>query len=89
MVSSMKMANVSLRICTEFESVLASVDYTERIVTFDDNDWTGTVCPGAQLLDAAGAPLTLEDFVTGEAVYVKGFPASDGTLKICIMSKLD
>ena len=88
---SIKMANSGFNACTEFESVLASVDYTERIVTFEDNDWIGNVCPGAQLLNAGGAPITLEDFVSGESVYVKGHPVSDGDdlLKICVMSKLD
>jgi hypothetical protein len=86
---NIKLAGDTNRKCVSFESTLAAVDYDAGTVTFEDNDWIGTVCPGTSLTDAAGDPLTLEDFAVGDNVSVKGFETVDSGLKICVMSKLD
>lgn len=74
--------------CELFESTLATIDYDTRLVTFTDQLWIGWVCPGASLLDAAGEELTLEDFVAGDAVSVKGVPLEGDTLKVSLLQKM-
>lgn len=74
--------------CELFESTLATIDYETRLVTFTDQLWIGWVCPGASLLDAAGAELTLEDFVAGDMVSVKGVPLEGDTLKVSLLQKM-
>lgn len=74
--------------CAQFETTLSSIDYTARLVTFADQPWIGWVCPGAKLLDAAGEELTLDDFVTGDLVSVKGVPLEGDTLKVSLLQKM-
>lgn len=81
-----KLANCSAKECLTFDAVISTIDLTARNVTFVDLSWLGWVCPNAQLLDAEGGDLLLEDFAAGDQVTVKGFPTEDGTLKICIMT---
>ena len=85
---SVKLANSVYRQCSEFDATLADVNYVDRLVTFAENDYTGYVCPGAELYAADATVLTLEDFAAGDAVHVKGFEMDDGTFKVCVMSKL-
>ncbi len=81
-----KLANCADKQCITFDAVLAAVDLDNNTVTFVDLDWVGTVCPNAQLLDGEGNELLLADFSAGDQVSVKGFPAADGTLKICLLT---
>jgi len=81
-----KLANCAEKLCITFDAVLATVDLDNNTVTFVDLAWVATVCPNAQLFDADGNELTLADFAAGDQVSVKGFPSSDGTLKICLMT---
>jgi hypothetical protein len=85
---SVKLANSVYRQCSEFDATLTDVNYVDRLVTFAENDYTGYVCPGAELYAADGTVIALEDFVAGDAVHVKGFVMDDGTFKVCVMSKL-
>ena len=80
-----KVANCPDKKSVAFTAPLASVDCDLRIVTFDGENWIGAVCPGAILLDADGAVMTLCDFQPGDPVDVKGFPMESDTLKICEM----
>lgn len=84
-----KVANCEAKTkCVEFNSTVATLDYATRTITFADQAWAGWVCPKAELLDAAGVPLVLEDFVVGDAVAVKGLPLEDGTLKVNLLQKM-
>jgi hypothetical protein len=74
--------------CVEFESTIATIDYTTRMMTFADQTWLGWACPGADLTDAAGETLTLDAFLVGDAVAVKGLPLEGDTLKVSAMQKL-
>jgi hypothetical protein len=74
--------------CVKFEAVIATLDVEARTVTFVGLAWLGTVCNGAQLLDADGLPITLADFGVGELVAAKGLPLEGDELKICWMTKL-
>lgn len=74
--------------CVSFEATIATLDIDLRIVTFTGLAWVGTVCKGAQLLDADGLPIALDDFGVGDAVVVKGLPLEADSLKICRMAKL-
>ena len=74
--------------CVQFESTIATLDIDSRIVTFVDLAWVGTVCNGAQLLDADGLPIALDGFGVGDAVAVKGLPLEADSLRICQMTKL-
>jgi hypothetical protein len=74
--------------CVKFEATIATLDIDLRIVTFTDLAWIGTVCNGAQLLDADGLPIALDDFSVGDAVAVKGLPLEADSLRICRMTKL-
>lgn len=81
-----KIANCAAKQCITFDAVVATVDLENNAVTFVGLDWVGTVCPNAQLLDSEGGDLMLDDFAAGDQVTVKGFPAEDGTLKICVLT---
>lgn len=74
--------------CTQFETTIATVDYSTRTITFTDQTIQGWVCPGAKLLDAAGEPLILEDFLVGDAVTVKVQPFDEEVWKVAEMQKL-
>ncbi|MBK7142993.1 MAG: hypothetical protein IPH75_13025 [bacterium] len=74
--------------CTQFETTIATVDYTTRNITFTDQTIQGWVCPGAKLLDAAGEALTLEDFLVGDAVTVKIQPYEEEVWKVAEMQKM-
>lgn len=81
-----KVANCSAKQCLTFDALIATIDVADRSVTFVGSDWSGWVCPNAQLLDADGGALLLEDFAAGDQVTVKGFPNEDGTLRINTMT---
>lgn len=81
-----KLANCPETLCITFDAILAVVSSDDNTVAFVDLAWIATVCPNAQLFDADGNELTLADFSAGDQVSVKGFPSSDGTLKICLMT---
>ncbi len=83
-----KLANYYEWRCTTFQSVISTIDYENRTLTFSDEGWIGIVCQNADLSDSAGEPLTLADFVVNDAVAVKGFPLEDGTLRICELTLL-
>lgn len=84
-----KVLGCNFRESVQFEDYIATIDYETGDVTFDGNDWLGTVCPGAALIDAEGGTLTLEDFAAGDPVFVKGVPLpEEGFLKICAMTRL-
>ena len=80
-----KVANCADKQSLTFTATLATVDCDTRIVTFDGETWIGAVCPGAILLDADGAVMTLCELQTGDLFAVKGFPLEGDTLKICEM----
>ncbi len=84
---TIKVANCGQSSCLKFYSYLASIDVDTRIVTFTDQTWIGWVCNGAQLTGLSDETITLADFVVGDYVYVKGYPTTGDTLKICQMSK--
>lgn len=84
---TIKVANCGAHSCYKFYSYLASVDATARIVTFTDQPWIGSVCPGAKLTGLSDEILTLADFAIGDYVYVKGSATTGDTLRICQMSK--
>jgi len=84
---SIKLAFCEEKTCVQFTDVLGSVDPDNRLVTFANETWIGLVCRGAKLLGADGEILTLADFSAGEAVFVKGFPTTGDSLKICLMEK--
>lgn len=71
----------------EFKDVLASIDPVSGTVTFQNQTWTGTVLPGAELAGLNNEPLTLGDFSAGELVEVKGFKTGDQTFDIVRMHK--
>jgi hypothetical protein len=77
--------NLNERKCIEFEANLATIDVLTRIVTFTGLGWIGYVCPGAALTGPTGEEFTLDDFVSGDLVAVKGVPLEADTLKICEM----
>ena len=83
-----KVANCTVKTCVEFEATIATIDVPSRTVTFEDQLWTGLVCPGALLVDVDDNPLTLEDFAAGDLVAVKGFSIEGETLRICLMRKI-
>jgi hypothetical protein len=72
--------------CVEFSDYLASVDVETGTVTFANMAWVSLVCPGASLTGLDGTPLTLDGFIAGDYVYVKGFPLEGDTLKVCQMA---
>lgn len=86
---SIKLAGSNFKQCVTFEAFLASVDVDNRLVTFDDQAWAGSVCQGAKLLGLDGEPLTLADFAAGDFVAVKGFALSEDTLQVCLMEMKD
>ncbi|MGB5107548.1 MAG: DUF5666 domain-containing protein [Candidatus Zixiibacteriota bacterium] len=81
-----KVANCAAKECQTFDAVIAAIDLGNRNVTFVDLDWLGWVCTNAQLIDADGGALLLEDFASGDQVTAKGFPSEDGRLRISIMT---
>jgi len=83
-----KLPYVNFNDCYSFEDIIASIDYQARIVLFEQQAWIGKICPKARLYDAAGGPISLQDFEIGDAVEVKGRAAGD-TLKICEMQLLE
>jgi hypothetical protein len=84
---TIKIANCSPHAYVEFFSYLASVDAAGKIVTFTDQTWIGWVGQNAKLTGQADETLALADFAAGDHVYVKGFPTTGDTLRICQMSK--
>lgn len=84
-----KVLGCNWRQSVQFEDYIATINYETGEVAFDGNDWIGTICPGAALLDAEGGTLTLEDFASGDYVLVKGVPLpEEGFLKICAMTRM-
>ncbi len=86
---------VKIKLATEcdnrsvmFESTVATIDYDAGIITFTDQQWIGTICPNAILLNSDGEPLALGEIVVGDMVAVKGYPLEDGTLRICRLTLL-
>jgi hypothetical protein len=75
--------------CSKFTAPLASIDTEARIVTFEGYDWIGLLCKGTRLLAVDGTELTLEDFVVGDIVDVKGYPLTEDTLKVCLLQKTE
>ncbi|PKK83913.1 MAG: hypothetical protein CVT49_05670 [candidate division Zixibacteria bacterium HGW-Zixibacteria-1] len=84
---SIKLADSNFKDCVEFDGLIASLDCDTRIVTFQDFDWIGWVCPGAVLTGLDGTPLALCDFSVGDQVAVKGYPTEGDTLKVCLMEQ--
>ena len=84
---SIKLAGSNFQNCVEFDAVIASLDCATRIVTFEDFNWIGWVCPGAILTASDGTTLDLCDFAVGDNVAVKGLPLEDDSLKICVMEQ--
>jgi len=62
---------VEVAVSEEFTATLATVDCDNRLVTFTGLSWIGQVCPGAELFDANGDPITFCDFAAGDQVMVK------------------
>ncbi|MEW5923381.1 MAG: DUF5666 domain-containing protein [Candidatus Zixiibacteriota bacterium] len=89
LAGSIKLAGLNFNEqCTEFDAVIASLDCNTRLVTFEDFNWIGYVCPGAVLTAADGTLLDLCDFAVGDNVAVKGLPIEGDSLKICVMEQL-
>lgn len=84
---SIKLAGSNFQDCVEFDAVIASLDCGTRIVTFEDFNWIGWVCPGAILTASDGTTLDLCDFAVGDNVAVKGLPIEGDSLKICVMEQ--
>ncbi len=81
-------AQVEQKKCVEFTDTIREINYASRSVTFSTASWIGTVCNGALLTSPDGAPLTLMDFLAGDRVAVKGFPVTEDSLRICVMTKV-
>lgn len=85
-----KLANASHNECNIINAYIATIDYETRMVTFDGYGWIGYVCPKARLTGLDGEALTLEDFVVGDYVAIKGYTIDDpNILNICKMEMIE
>jgi len=66
----------------EFKDMLATVDVTGGVVTFQTQPWIGVLDAGALLLDQDRNPVTLSAFAPGQLVEVKGMAGSNDTLLV-------
>lgn len=71
----------------DFEATIAAIDFELNLVTFEALNWIGHICKGTKLTGLDGEVLTLDAFAPGDFVYVKGFPETGDSLKICEMTK--
>lgn len=69
----------------EFKDHLASVDVAGRTVTFDSQTWIGVVDESADLQDLNDKSVTLDAFMAGQLVEVRGSAGTGDTLWISRM----
>ena len=86
LAADIKVLNCNYPQCVEFTDYLTAIDYDNRLVTFAVEPSIGWVCPGAELLDADGGVLLLEDFTVGDLVAVKSVNLTTDTLRISLMT---
>ncbi|MFH2034824.1 MAG: hypothetical protein ABIJ45_00335 [Candidatus Zixiibacteriota bacterium] len=75
--------------CFEFTDILASVDVSLRIVTFNTESWIGETCLNTTFTGLDGETLTLADFAVGDNVYVKGRILEGDTLRVNTLTKIE
>ena len=86
LAADIKVLNCNYPQCIIFTDYLTAIDYDNSLVTFATEPSIGWVCPGAELLDADGGALLLEDFTVGDLVAVKGVNLAEDTLRISLMT---